>query len=77
MIFLSYYIIMSRFYSEDQEYTNEFLKIVEAHGGENCTHWTKVARVYFESTGIRVNQSYKLRKRWETLTNYKENLNEE
>ncbi|CAD8157519.1 unnamed protein product [Paramecium pentaurelia] len=68
---------MTRGFHEDQQFKKEFLQIVDAHGGENCRHWTKVARVYFETTGIQVNQTYKLRKRWETLTGYKENLSEE
>lgn len=37
---------------KDPDFTKEFLQIVEAHGGENCRHWTKVARVFYESTGI-------------------------
>lgn len=31
---------MFRNYSLDEAYNQELLKIVEAHGGNNCKHWT-------------------------------------
>lgn len=64
----------SRYYTKDQEYNKEFLAIVDAFGGKNCTSWTQVARKYEQTTGQKVAKANTLRYRWEQLTNYSENF---
>lgn len=54
---------MYRNYSLDEAYNQELLKIVDAHGGVDCKHWTQVARMYYIRTGVAESKTYNLKKR--------------
>ncbi|CAD8055548.1 unnamed protein product [Paramecium primaurelia] len=66
---------MYRNYSLDDKYNQELLNIVEAFGGANCKYWTQVARLFYERTGLAETKSYNLKKRYQILTNYCDNIN--
>ncbi|CAD8134132.1 unnamed protein product [Paramecium pentaurelia] len=67
----------ARYHKQDQKFDKEFLAIVDAFGGKNCTSWTQVARKFELQTGEKVQKANTLRYRWEQLTGYSENFTKE
>ncbi|CAD8048343.1 unnamed protein product [Paramecium sonneborni] len=62
-------------YNEDIQ--KQLIEVVETYGGKNCKSWTQVARIFELTTGIKVQNTFDLKKKWEMFTNYKEELSQD
>ncbi|CAK90830.1 unnamed protein product (macronuclear) [Paramecium tetraurelia] len=58
----------------NEEIQRKLIEIVDTYGGKKCKSWTQVARIFELQTGIKVQKTFDLKKKWEMFTNYKEDL---
>ncbi|CAD8052334.1 unnamed protein product [Paramecium sonneborni] len=62
-------------YNEDIQ--KQLIEVVDTYGGKKCKSWTQVARIFELTTGIKVQNTFDLKKKWEMFTNYKEELSQD